>query len=113
MDDEDLMEDVMEDVMEMEDDTPSEYEEEIWGKTIDGKFVIDGFKFKGKQPFKYAKEELEKFMIKGSHYKIGNFVFKVLDARNKGIELEADVEIKGNEKDNKGVAVIKLYGPNR
>merc|ERR1712208_186078 len=84
-----------------------------WGKTIDGNVVIDGFKFKGKQSFKNAKEEVEKLMIRGSYYKIGNFIIQILDSRNKGIELEADVEIKENGKDNRGIAVIKLYGPNK
>ena len=106
-------EELIDDIMEIEDDSPIEYKEETWGKTIDGKFVIDGYKFKGKQSFKNAKEELEKLMIRGSHYKIGNFIIQVLDSRNKGIELEADIAIQVNEKYNRGIAVIKLYGPNK
>ena len=39
----------------MDEESPSEYKEETWGKTVDGKFIIDGFKFKGKQSFKNAK----------------------------------------------------------
>ena len=37
------------------DDTLSECKESTWGKKVDGQFVIDGFKFKGKQPFRKAK----------------------------------------------------------
>ena len=95
------------------DDNPSEYREETWGKNIDGEYVIDGYKFKGRQPFRKAKEELEQMITRNSHYKIGNFIIKVLDARNKGIEMEADIEIKATEKENKGIAVLKLYGPNK
>ena len=97
----------------IEDDHPTEYKVETWGKNVDGVYVIDGYKFKGRQPFRKAKEELEKLIVRGPHYKIGNFTFNVLDARNKGIELEADVALKGSDNKNRGVAILKLYGPNK
>ena len=103
-----------EEISEDEDgDFRREYKEETWGKKIEGEDIIDGYKFKGKQAFRKAREELEKLMIRDSYYMIGNFVIKILDARSKGIELEADIEIKENGKDNRGLAVVKLYGPNK
>ena len=89
----------------------SEYKEETWGKSVDGEFVTDGYKFRGKQPFKKAKEEIEKLMIRGNKFKVGKIELIVLDARNKGIELEVDVRMTENE--NRGVAIVKLYGPNK
>ena len=94
------------------DDTLSECKESTWGKKVDGQFVIDGFKFKGKQPFRKAKE----LLVKGAQSEIDGVKFKVLDARNKGIELEIDIEILENAKhgvDIRGLAVVKFYGPNK
>ena len=33
---------------------PTEYDESTWGKNVDGEYIIDGFKFKGKQSFRKA-----------------------------------------------------------
>ena len=33
-----------------------EYKEETWGKTVDGEQITDGYKFRGKQPFRKAKK---------------------------------------------------------
>ena len=63
------------------------YKESTWGKKVDGAFIIDGYKFKGRQPFRKAKEKLEKLMIKGRQSEINGLEFTVLDAREKGIEI--------------------------
>ena len=86
---------------------------ETWGKKVDGEDVIDGYKFRGRQPFKKAREELEKLLVRGAKFDVGDTKCKVLDVREKGIELEVDIEMIQNEKDSRGVAVIKLYGPNK
>ena len=65
-----------------------EYEESTWGKKVDGQFVIDGFKFKGKQPFRKAKEDLEKLMEREVKGEIDGYTFIIKDSRLKGIELE-------------------------
>ena len=52
-----------------------EYEESTWGKNVDGQFVIDGFKFKGKQPFRKAKEDLQKLMERGVKGEIDGYTF--------------------------------------
>ena len=80
-------------------------------ENIDGEYVTDGYKFRGKQPFQKAKEELEKLMIRGNRFEVGKLLLKVLDSRNKGIENEVDVQM--NENGNRGVAIVKLYGPNK
>ena len=40
-----------------EDSAITEYREETRGKNVEGEYVTDGFKFRGKQPFKKAKED--------------------------------------------------------
>ena len=95
---------------------PTEYDESTWGKTVDGENVIDGFKFKGKQSFRKPKEYLEKLMVRGATGEINGSKFKILDARLKGIEIEVDLQIIETGKtgiEKKGIAVIKLYGPNK
>ena len=92
------------------------YKESTWGKKIDGEFIIDGYKFKGRQPFRRAKCEMEKLMVKGRQSEVQGLKFIVLDDREKGIETEVEVQIQENVKlgvDKRGVAVLKLYGPNK
>ena len=91
----------------------TEYKEETWGKNVEGEYVTDGYKFRGKQAFKKAREELEKLMVRGAQFDVGNFRIQILDARNKGIELEVDVRMNEIDKDNRGFAIVKLYGPNK
>ena len=45
---------------------PTEYKQRTWGKTENGEEIIDGYSFKGKQPFRRAKEGLEELFIKGA-----------------------------------------------
>lgn len=92
-------------------DLNDEFEENKWGKEDGGTFIIDGYTFKGKQAFKKAKEGLAKFLKKGLQSEVGGLKFKVLDTRIKGVGQEIDVEI--SEKSKRGVAVLKLYGPNK
>ena len=96
------------------------YKESTWGKKVDGVYVIDGykfkFKFKGRHSFKKVKEKLENSLKRGTKGEINDLKYKVLDARIKGVELEIEIEIAENSKkgvDERGVAVAKLYGPNK
>ena len=51
-------------------------------------------------------------MVRGAQFKVGNIEIIILDARNKGIEVEVDIQL--NEKDKeRGNAIVKLYGPNK
>ena len=53
---------------------------------------------------------------RGTQSEISGFIYKVLDRRIKGIELEIEIEISESSKkgvDSRGVAVAKLYGPNK
>ena len=52
-------------------------------------------------------------MVKGAKFEVENIKCTVLDVRNKGIELEVDIQMEGNGRDSRGVAVVKLYGPNK
>ena len=49
-------------------------------------------------------------MKKGVENEINDSKFKPLDVRKKGAGLEIEVEIVENG--NRGIAVLKLYGPN-
>ena len=94
----------------------NEFQVSTWGKKVDGEFVIDGYKFRGRQPFKRAKEGLDNLMAKGNQGEVEGIKYTVLDSRNKGIEHEADVEVAENAKlgvDGRGVAVLKMYGPSK
>ena len=93
-----------------------EFKVSTWGKKVDGEFIVDGYKFRGRQPFRRAKEGLEKLMVRGSQGEVEGLIYKVLDDRNKGVEKEVDVEVHENTKkgvDSRGVAVLKQYGPNK
>ena len=51
------MDDSKSSVEDLEDiEEPTEYDESTWGKNVDGEYIIDGFKFKGKQSFKLARK---------------------------------------------------------
>ena len=92
------------------------YKERTWGKKVDGENVIDGYNFKGGQHFKKTKEKLEQILKRGTKGEIDGLEFQVLDRRKKGIELEMDIEVSENSRigvDSRGVAVAKLYGPNK
>ena len=93
------------------DEIPSEYQENKWGKTLDGEYVIDGYTFRGKRAFRKVVEGLKETFVKGFKRTINGVDFRILDTRIKGVELEIEVAIV--EKVNKGLAIIKLYGPSK
>ena len=85
--------DIKDDINDINDDKSkdsviTEYREETWGKNVEGEYVTDGFKFRGKQPFKKAKEELENLFVRGAQFEVGNIQLKILDSRDRGIERE-------------------------
>ena len=90
---------------------PPVYEEKTWGKEEDGESITDGYSFRGKQSFHKIVQELKVAMKKGIQREIEGIQFKALDLRKKGAGLEIDVEIIEN--DNRGVAKMKVYGPNK
>ena len=95
----------------MDSDVSSLYKAKTWEKEEDGKTIIDGFAYRGKRSFGKALEGLKETMQKGVKSNINGIDFKVLDARKKGVEIEIEIEM--NEKNKKGVALLKLYGPNK
>lgn len=82
------------------------YTEKIWTKS-DGK--IEGYVFKGKTVFGKALEGLRGIMKKGINNEIEAVKFKPLDSKIQGVGLEIDVEVTHNK--NRGVAILKIYGP--
>ena len=82
------------------------YDENCWPKEDPS-----GFRFKGKKKmFVKAAERIKLMLKKGNSKVIESITFKVLDSKkiNHGYKYEVEI-IK--EKD-KGVAVLKLFGPN-
>ena len=67
--------------------------------------------FRGKRTFKQAREGLEKALQKGKKIEKNGVKIRILDSRIKGVELEVEVEVI--LKNEKGIALIKLYGPNK
>ena len=87
-----------------------EFKEKIWGKTIEGEYVIDGYTFRGKRIFKKAYEGIKVFMKKGAMKEVNKIKITVLDVRKNGGA--DDIEIELIENISRGKALIKLYGPN-
>ena len=89
----------------------SAYKEKTWGKNEGGENITNGYCFRGKGSFGKVVEGLKTTLKRGESKDVDGTEIKVLDARKNGVELEIEVEILN--KGNRGVAVIKLYGPNK
>jgi hypothetical protein len=87
----------------------SVFKEKTWGKEVDGHFTIDGYSFTGKKAFQKALDGLKDLMKKAVFGEVNGIKFKVLDARSNGTGLDIVIEMVA--KGNRGVAVLKLYGP--
>ena len=87
-----------------------EYKEKIWGKTVEGEYVIDGYAFRGKKLFKRALEGIKVFMRKGAMKEVNKIKITVLDVRKNGGG--DDIEIELLENVSRGKGIIKLIGPN-
>ena len=85
------------------------YKIKIWGKQIDGEFVVDGYSYKGRRSFLKALEGFKAMMVKGFVGDINGVKVEVLDSRIVGAELA--IEIACTQNNNRGIAVLKLYGP--
>ena len=92
-------------------DITSAFKEKTWGKEEDGGYTTDGYSFRGKRAFGEVLNHLKDMMKKGVNGKVNDIVFKVLDNRKKGAELNIESEI--TENDNRCIAVLKLYGPSK
>ena len=87
------------------------YKEKIWGKDEGGEHITDGYVFRGKRTFQKAREGLQELMKRGYKNEKNGVKYEVLDDRIKGVEKE--VEIKVIHNNDKGIAMLKLYGPNK
>ena len=96
----------------MDSEISSLFKEKIWENgQVEGEDIVDGYVFRGKRTFEKVVESFKETMVKNYQHSINGIEIKVLDSRKKGIEIEKDIEIvDGNEK---GVVMLKLYGPNK
>ena len=88
------------------------YSEKKWGKTIEGKYVTDGYVFRGKIRFKKALDGLKNIFVKGVQKDYRGLKFKALDRREKGTGIEAEVEVETKRHAERGNAIVQLLGPN-
>ena len=92
-------------------DVLSAFKEKKWGKDEDGEYITDGYSFRGKNTFQKALEGFKNMMKKGVIENVNDIKIQVLDTRKVGVCL--DVEIECTEGDSRGIAMLKLYGPNK
>ena len=85
------------------------YKEKKWFKNDGSNQVITGFSLRGRQRMKPAVKGLLEFLEKGETKTVGDTAFRILDARKSGIAM--DFEVQMISKDDKGIAMVKLYGP--
>ena len=88
----------------------SVFKEKTWGKEESGVHIVDGFTFRGKKAFEKVIENFKDLFKKGVQSEINDFDFKVLDSRPNGAALEIEIEMV--DKGNRGIAVVRLFGPN-
>ena len=86
-----------------------EYKEKVWGKDVHGEYITDGYTLKGNRSFNKSIVGLKSTLKKGVEYDIGKIKFKALDARENGAGFEIIIEVIENG--NRGLAVLKLFGP--
>ena len=95
--------------MEGFDDSPTYYFENKWYKTNGGEEIVTGYSLRGGQRLKNAvigiKETLKRSVIKT----INETHIRVLDTRKNGVAW--DIEIQMMLKSERGIALVKLYGP--
>ena len=94
---------------ETDKDLSSAYKLKKWGKDVDGVYIIDGYSYKGKKVFLNALEGFKDMFKKGFIGEMNGIKIKVLDTRINGAELAIEIECVHNK--NRGIAVLKLYGP--
>ena len=92
-------------------DVMSAFKEKKWGKEEEGEYITDGYSFRGKTLFQKALEGFKNMMKKGVTENINGIQIVVLDDRKNGACI--DVDIQCTEGDSRGVAMLKLYGPNK
>ena len=71
--------------------------------------ITTGYSLRGRCSLKKAVEGLKNILVKGDSQDVEGIKFRVLDTRKNGIAL--DIEIEMVAKGDKGIAMVKLYGP--
>ena len=87
----------------------SAYKEKKWYKDEDGENITNGYSLRGQVAFKRAVKGLMETLKKGVSSNVAGREYRVLDARKNGIAL--DIEIETIDQGDKGIAMVKLYGP--
>ena len=85
------------------------YKEKKWFKNDGSEKVTTGYSLRGRQCLKPAVKGLLELLEKGETKTIGDTTIRILDARKVGVAVEVEVQMLN--KDDKGIAMVKLYGP--
>ena len=92
-------------------DLSSIFSEKQWNSYDNGENVTNGYVFRGKKAFEKVVNAVKERLVKGTSLKLNDVTPKVLDSRKKGVELEIESEV--SHQNEKGIALVKLYGPNK
>ena len=95
--------------MEGFNDSPLYYSEQKWYKTNGKEETVTGYSLRGGQMLKYAVIGIKETLQKGVDKTLKETYVRVLDTRKNGVALDIEVEVK--LKSDRGIALIKLYGP--
>ena len=85
------------------------YKEKKWFKNDGGEKITTGYSLRGRQRMKPAVVGLLDFLEKGETKHLEDTAFRILDKRKNGIAI--DIEVQMVNKNDKGIAMVKLYGP--
>ena len=92
-----------------DEDASTAYKVKKWGINEGSEHITTGYSLRGRCSFKKAVGGLKESLVKGDVNDIDGIKFRVLDTRKNGVAL--DIEIEMIAKGDKGIALVKLYGP--
>ena len=93
----------------LDEDVSTAYKVKKWGIDEGGEHITTGYSLRGRCSLKKAVEGLKNILVKGDSQDVEGIKFRVLDTRKNGIAL--DIEIEMVAQGDKGIAMVKLYGP--
>ena len=96
------------DINDEDNEVEIHYIENCWNQDEE---IKTGYSYKGKKPyFLKAVDNVKLLLRKGVQKQIASVAFKVLDCRKAKHSAEYDVEI--TKATDRGVAFLRIYGPN-
>ena len=91
-------------------EVPKYYSEKKWYKTNGNEETVTGYSLRGGDMLKHAVIGLKETLQKGVIKTYDDTHIRVLDTRKVGVSFDIEVELLF--KSDRGIAMIKLHGPN-